>query len=158
MSMGLLYAHRRHGAAERSNVARPVCIWAGWESARDAALKSVRLEAALAMPKSALARGPAGLAQAKAWLATSTWSPDWTPPRLRRPSLSYVAGALVIVAAVLATRGLEHAVTEYGYHGAVASSPCCAWRSPGDRHRRRSRPCWMRRCWPTWWCRQTEPP
>jgi len=66
MSMGLLYAHRRHEAAERSNVGRPGGIWAGWKSARDAALKFVRLVAAVAMPKSALARGPAGLAQAKA--------------------------------------------------------------------------------------------
>jgi hypothetical protein len=80
MSMGFLCAHRRHEAAERSNVARPVCRWAGWKSARDAALKSVRLEPALAMPKSALARGPAGLAQAKAWLAMSTWSPEPEAP------------------------------------------------------------------------------
>ena len=145
MSMGFLCAHRRHEAAERSNVGRPGGIWAGWKSARDAALKSVRLEAALAMPKSALARGPAGLAQAKAWLATSTWSPDWTPPRLRRPSLSYVAGALVVVAASFSSRA---AATRFamlhqlaGADSSVGDNDFAGRSSASDReHNRRGRP------------------
>lgn len=62
-------------------------------------------------------QNPSVLAGLRLWWASSSWSPSWSPTRLRHPWCRYAVACLVVLVAVAATSGIEAAMPRFRYHG-----------------------------------------